>query len=50
MEPNALSERAVCDSKKSRFTKEQEASWLLLNKLELKTPSSKIPLFGDILF
>ena len=31
------------------FIKEQEASELLSN-LELKTPLSKIPLLGDILF
>ena len=33
----------VCDSKKSRFIKEQEASGLL-SSLRIKTPLSKIPL------
>ena len=40
---------AACGSKNSRFTKEQEASGLL-NKLELKTLLSKIPIVGSILF
>ena len=40
---------AMCGSKKSRFMKEQEAKRLLSN-LGLKTPISKIPLLGDILF
>ena len=44
-----LSKCTVCDSKKLRFIKEQEASWLLSN-VGLKTPWSKIPLIGDILF
>ena len=39
----------VCGSKKSRFMKEQEAEGLLSN-LGIKTPLSKIPLLGDILF
>ena len=40
----ALSSKfAVCGSKKSRFTKEQEAKGLLSN-LGIKTPLSKIPL------
>ena len=43
-----LSNRAICDSKKSRFIKEQEAS-KLLSSLGLKTPLDKIPLLGDIL-
>ena len=41
-----------CDSrgnKKSRFMKEQEAEGLLSN-LGIKTPLSKIPLLGDLLF
>ena len=33
----------VCEIKKSRFVKEQEAKCLLSN-LEIRTPSSKIPL------
>ena len=35
--------------KNSRFIKEQEAKGIVSN-LGLKTPLSKIPLFGDILF
>ena len=42
-------ECALCGSKKSRFMKEQEAKEIL-DSLGLKKPSSKIPLFGDILF
>ena len=38
-----LSKCAVCDSKKSKFNKEQEASGLL-SSLGIKTPLSKIPL------
>ena len=38
----------VCDSKKSRFIKEQKASELL-SKVKLETPLGKIPLKGDIL-
>ena len=46
-----LSERVVCDSKKSKFIKEQEASGLLLlSSLGIKTPLSKIPLVGPLLF
>ena len=40
---------AVCNNKKFRFVKEQESCGLS-NKLEIKTPLSKIPLVGDILF
>ena len=40
---------AICGSKKFRFIKNQEAKGLLSN-LALKTPSSKIPILGDILF
>ena len=40
---------AVCDSKESRFMKKQEAKGIL-SRLGLKTPLSKIPLFGEILF
>ena len=39
----------VCDSKKSKFIKEQEASELL-SSLGIKTPLSKIPLVGPLLF
>ena len=44
-----LSKCAVCDSKKSKFIKEQQAKGLLSN-LGIKTPLNKIPLLGDILF
>ena len=44
-----LSKCAVCDSKKSKFIIEQEASELL-NILGIKTPLSKIPLVGPLLF
>ena len=44
-----LSKCAICGCKKSRFIKNQEAKWLLVN-LGLKTPSSKVPILGDILF
>ena len=36
-------------SKKSRFIKNQEAKGLLSN-LGLRTPLSKVPVLGDILF
>ena len=39
----------MCEIKKSRFVKEQEAK-VLLSKLEIKTPLNKTPLLGDILF
>ena len=44
-----LSKCAECDSKKSKFIEEQEANGLL-NSLVIKTPSSKIPLIGLLLF
>ena len=40
---------AKCGSKKWRFTKNQEAKGLLSN-LGIRTPLSKVPLLGDILF
>ena len=43
-----LSKYAVCDSRKSKFIKEQEASWLL-SSLEIKTSLSKIYLVGTLL-
>ena len=39
----------VCGSKKSRFMKEQESKGIL-SRLGLRTPLSKVPLFGDFLF
>ena len=44
-----LSKCAICGSKKSRFIKNQEAKGLLCN-LGVKTPLSKVPILGDILF
>ena len=44
-----LSKCVVCGSKKSKFIKKQEASGLL-SKLGIKTPLSKIPILGDVLF
>ena len=40
------SKRAMCQSKKSRFIKEQEANGLS-RKLGIKTPLSKIPLLDE---
>ena len=44
-----LSKCAICDCKKSRFIKEQEAKGLL-RKLGIKTPLNKMPILGNILF
>ena len=44
-----LSKCATCGSKKSKFIKSREAKGLLSN-LDIKTPLSKIPLLGDVLF
>ena len=44
-----LSKCALCCSKKSRFIKNQEAKGLLSN-LGIRTPLSKVPISGDILF
>ena len=44
-----LSKCAICDSKKSRFIKNQEAKGLLSN-LGVTTPLSKVPILSDILF
>ena len=44
-----LSQCAICSSKKSRFIKNQETKRLLSN-LGIKTPLSKVPILGDILF
>ena len=40
---------AICNSKKSRFFKNQEAKRLLSN-LGIRTPLSKVPILADILF
>ena len=39
----------ICGSKKSRFIKDQKAKGLLSN-LGVKTPLSKVPILGDMLF
>ena len=44
-----LSKCAICSSKKSRYIKNQEAKGLLSN-LRIRTPLSKVPILGDILF
>ena len=44
-----LSKCAICGSKKSRFIKNQEAKGLLSN-LGIRTPLSKVPILGYILF
>ena len=44
-----LSKCAICGSKKSRFIKNQEAKGLLSN-LDIRTPLSKVPILGNILF
>ena len=44
-----LSRCEICHSKKSRFIKNQEAKGLLSN-LGIRTPLSKVPILGDILF
>ena len=44
-----LSNCAICNSKNSRFIKNQEAKGLLSN-LGIRTPLSKVPILGDILF
>ena len=44
-----LSKCAKCGSKKLIFIKNQEAKGLLSN-LGIKTPLSKVPILGDILF
>ena len=43
-----LSNCAICNSKKSRFIKNQEAKGLLSN-LGIRTQLSKVPILGDIL-
>ena len=44
-----LSKCAICSSKKSRFIKNQETKGLLSN-LGIRTPLSKVPILGHILF
>ena len=47
--PMILSKCAICGSKKYKFINKQEESGVL-SKLGIKTPLSKIPILGDILF
>ena len=44
-----LSKCSICGSKKSKFVKKQEAKGIF-SSLGIKTPLSKIPLLGDLLF
>ena len=44
-----LSKCAICGSRKSKSINKQETSGLL-SKLGIKTPLSKIPIRGDVLF
>ena len=44
-----LSKCAICGSKKSKFIKKQEGKGIL-SSLGIKTPLSKVPLLGDVLF
>ena len=44
-----LSKYAICGNKKSRFIKNREAKGLL-SILGIRTPLSKVPVLGDILF
>ena len=44
-----LSKCAISGSKKAKFIKKQEANELL-SILGIRTPLSKIPLLGDVLF
>ena len=44
-----LSKWVVCDNKKSKFIKQQEACGLL-SSLGTKTPLSKVPLVGPLFF
>ena len=44
-----LSKCAICGAKTSKFIKKQESKGLLSN-LGIRTPLSKIPILGDVLF
>ena len=44
-----LSKCAICDGKKSRFIKNQESKGLL-STVDIRTPLSKVPILGNILF
>ena len=47
--PMILSKCAICSNKKSGFINNQEAKGLFSN-LGLRTPLTKVPVLGDILF
>ena len=44
-----LSKYAICDCKKSKFIRNQEAKGLLSN-LGVRRPLNKVPILGDIFF
>ena len=44
-----ISKCAICGSKKSQFVKDQKAKGLLSN-LGVRTPLTKVPIFGDMMF
>ena len=44
-----ISKCAICNSNKSKFINKREAKGLL-SKLGIKTPFSKLPILGEILF
>ena len=44
-----LAKCAICNSKKRKFIKRQEASEILSN-VGIRTPLSKTPVIGDIFF
>ena len=44
-----ISKCAICGNRKSKFIKKQDGKGLLSN-LGIKTPLSKMPVLGDILF
>ena len=44
-----LSKCAICGGRKSKFIKKQGAKGIL-SSLGIRTPLSKIPLLGDVLF
>ena len=45
-----LSKCAVCNNKKSKFTKDQESRQRIVEPIRNQNSLSKIPLLGDILF
>ena len=44
-----LSKCAICGIRKSKFIKKQESNGIIIS-LGIKTPLSKIPILGDVLF